>query len=49
MTPVPFICLNYNYLNFSKQGMRYAKVLPEPVLADPSTSLPLKRCGRVRA
>ena len=49
ITPVPFICLNYSSLSFSKQGIRYESVFPDPVFAAPRTSLPLRSSGKVRA
>lgn len=49
MAPVPFLGLNFNEYNNSIAGIRKAKVLPEPVLAAPRTSLPASSGGIVRA
>lgn len=49
IAPVPFLGLNFNECSISMAGRRKARVLPEPVFAAPSTSLPANRGGIVRA
>ena len=45
MIPVPFMGLNLSRWRSSMEGMRKARVLPEPVRAAPRTSLPVRRTG----
>ena len=45
MIPVPFMGLNLSRWRSSTEGMRKARVLPEPVRAAPRTSLPVRRTG----
>jgi hypothetical protein len=44
-TPVPCLGVNYALYKSSTAGSMKAIVLPEPVLAAPRTSLPLRICG----
>jgi len=45
ITPVPFLGVKHALCSSSVAGIRKASVFPEPVLAEPSTSLPSMRCG----
>ena len=49
MTPVPFLGMNLSLKISSTAGMRKAKVLPEPVLAEPTRSRPSSKWGMVLA
>lgn len=49
MMPVPFFWVKLLLYSSSNAGIRNASVLPDPVLAAPNTSLPLRRCGIVLA
>ncbi len=49
MAPVPFLGLNLSLCSISMAGMRNESVLPEPVCAAPSTSLPAMSGGMQRA
>mmetsp|Transcript_19263 Transcript_19263/g.33240 ORF Transcript_19263/g.33240 Transcript_19263/m.33240 type:complete len:216 (-) Transcript_19263:18-665(-) len=49
MAPVPLRGMNRARYSISAQGIRNARVLPEPVRAAPSTSRPVKSAGIVRA